>query len=92
MNPKPKPVIEGQGELRILGHSGPVSYRIEGDMARLKRGVGTLRGSLQSDPDVVARAFRAGEGVLVLDLGKELRLVMLGHTAGSDRVFVELRV
>lgn len=92
MKPKPKPVFEGQGELRLLGYSCPVNYRIEGDPTRLKSGVGSLRGSLQSDPGVAERAFRAGDGVLVLDLGKELRLVMLGHTAGSDRVFVELRI
>ncbi len=89
---KPLPVFEGDAQLRISGHESPVSYRIEGDPAGLKSGAARLRGSVQSDPEIAERAFRAGDGVLVLDAGRELRLVMLGHTAGDDRVFVELRV
>lgn len=89
---KPLPVFEGDGQLRFLGHEGAVSYRIEGDPGGLKAGHSCLRGSLETDPAIAERAFRAGEGVLVLEAGRKLRLVMLGHTAGGDRVFVELRV
>jgi hypothetical protein len=89
---KPLPIFEGDGQLRFPGHESAVSYRIEGDPGGLKSGTARLRGSIRSEPAVVEEAFRAGDGVLVLEAGRELRLVMLGHTAGDDRVFVELRV
>lgn len=84
-------MFEGEGKLRFQGHEGGVAYRIEGDPAKLKMGFDRLRGSVQTDPAAAERAFRAGSGLLTLDTGRELRLVMLGHTSGDDRVFVELR-
>lgn len=88
---KPLPVFEGAGQLRFHGHEGGVCYRIEGDPSKLKMGPARLRGSVQTDPAVAEQAFRAGSGLLTLDTGREFRLVMLGHSAGDDRVFVELR-
>jgi hypothetical protein len=89
---KSLPIFAGPGLVRFSGHEGPVQYSIQGDPSRLRRGTGRLRGSLNMNADIAAEAFRAGEGVLVLENGAELRAVMLAHTSGGDDVFIELRV
>jgi len=88
---KKLPLFQGEGHVRFSGHAGPVSYTVEGDPRQLRPGIARLRGALALDSDLAHAAFRAGEGLLRLDDGVELRLVMLGHTAGASEVFVELR-
>jgi len=89
---KSLPIFAGPGLVRFSGHEGPVQYAIQGDPARLRRGTARLRGSLTMAAETAAEAFRAGEGVLVLEDGSELRAVMLAHTAGGGDVFIELRI
>ena len=88
---KKLPVVSGVGSVRFLGHTGAANYAIEGDPTRLRLGVNRLRGSITIDPELALKAFQAGEGVLVLEGGEELRLTMVGHSAGSGEVFVEIR-
>ncbi len=85
------PIVNGVGDLKFPGFNGPVDYAIEGEPARLRPGIARLKGSIRTTPDNALAAFRAGEGVLHLDTGELVRLVMLGHTGGGDRVFVEIR-
>lgn len=82
----------GAGQVRFSGHEGPASYAIEGEAARLRLGTARLRGRLELPAEVAEAAFRAGEGVLTLEDGVQLRIVMLGHTAGGGEVFIEVRV
>ena len=82
----------GTGQVRFSGHEGPAGYAIEGDTARLRLGIARLRGRLELPAEIAAEAFRAGEGVLTLEDGVRLRIVMLGHTAGAAEVFIEARV
>jgi hypothetical protein len=89
---KSLPIFAGPGHVRFPGHEGPVQYAIQGDPARLRPGPARLRGSLSTTAEIAAEAFRAGEGVLTLESGAELRAVMLAHTAGGGEVFVELRI
>lgn len=89
---KKLPLFEGAGHVRFSGHSGPAQYVIEGDPTRLKLGTARLRGSFSVSPELAESAFRAGEGVLMLESGEQLRMTMLGHTAGGTDVFVEVRV
>jgi hypothetical protein len=89
---KIQPTFAGVGHVRFSGHAGPVQYAVEGDPSRLKSGTARLRGSFRTTPDIAAEAFRAGDGVLTLEDGRQLRATMLGHTAGDADVFVELRV
>jgi hypothetical protein len=86
------PTFEGAGQVRFAGHDGPVQYRISGDPSTLRPGHARLRGALSTSAEIAADAFRAGEGVLVLEDGASYRIVMLGHTAGGAEVFVELRI
>jgi hypothetical protein len=88
---KKLPVVSGVGSVRFLGHTGAANYAIEGDPTRLRLGVNRLRGSITIDPELALQAFQAGEGVLVLEGGEEVRLTMLGHSAGGGEVFVEVR-
>lgn len=88
---KKLPVVSGVGSVRFLGHTGAANYAIEGDPTRLRLGVNRLRGFITIDPELALKAFQAGEGVLVLEGGEELRLTMVGHSAGSGEVFVEVR-
>lgn len=86
------PIFEGAGQVRFTGHDGPVQYKISGDPSALRAGHTRLRGALTTTPEIAAEAFRAGEGVLVLEDGSSFRIVMLGHSTGGAEVFVELRV
>ena len=92
MRAKPLPVTAGLGELRIPGFRGPVAWRIDGDPTSLKLGHNRLKGALTTSAQVAREAFRAGEGLLVMETGDRYRLVMVGHSAGADEVFVEVRV
>jgi len=82
----------GAGTLRVQGQSENVHYRVQGDPAALRRGHATLRGAITATVAFAYDAFRSGDGVLTAETGVLYRLRMLGHTAGSDVVFVEFRI
>lgn len=93
--PRPRktlPTTLGEGQLRYRGFSGPVAYEIKGEPASLKMGPTRLRGSLTATPEVAADAFRAGEAELQLDGGDAFRITVLGHSAGSNVAYFEMRV
>jgi hypothetical protein len=82
----------GEGELKFLGFSGPVTWRLDGEPEKLRMGPARLKGALTTTPDVALEAFRAGEGLLTLEGGARYRVTMVGHSDGEDEVFVEVRV
>ena len=86
------PNCTGVADLKFPGFTGLVDYTIAGEPARLRPGIARLKGSIRTTPENALAAFRAGEGMLHLDTGEFLRLVMLGHTDGGDEVFVECRI
>ncbi|WP_296599917.1 hypothetical protein [Phenylobacterium sp.] len=92
MNRKTAPTTAGAGQIRFSGYEGPANYVIEGEPSKLRLGPTRLRGALKVSAEVAQAAFRAGDGALKLDDGRSLRISMIGHTAGSEDVFVELRV
>lgn len=89
---KQLPAHLGAGELRCRGFTGPVDYEIQGDPATLRLGPLRLRGALTATPEVAADAFRAGEAELKLQDGGTFRITLLGHSAGSDVAYFEMRV
>lgn len=92
MQRKKPPTFAGDGHVAFAGRSGAAAYAIEGDPGALRFGAARLRGSIALDPELATLAFKAGEGVLRLADGTPLRIVMVGHTAGSRDVYIELRV
>ena len=89
---KKLPAFPGTGDLKFRGFRGPVDYEILGDPASLRPGPLRLRGSICATPEVAAAAFREGEGELTLETGATFRLQMLGHSAGSDIAYFEMRI
>jgi hypothetical protein len=89
---KQLPVHVGAGELHCRGFTGPVDYEIHGDPSSLRLGPLRLRGSLTATPEAAAEAFRAGEGELKLEGGASFRITLVGHSAGSDTAYFEMRV
>lgn len=89
---KQLPAHLGEGELSFRGFSGPVAYEILGEPSSLRLGPLRLRGSLTATPEVAADAFHAGEGQLKLEGGATFRITMLGHTAGSQTAYFEMRI
>lgn len=92
MRTKVIPTCSGCAELKMAGFKGLVDYTIEGEPARLRSGIARLKGVLHCTPEIALDAFRAGEGIIVLDSGACLRLTMLGHSSGSGEVYVECRI
>jgi hypothetical protein len=82
----------GDGELRVRGFRGPVRYEILGEPSTLRPGPSRLRGSICTTPEVAHQAFRETEGLLTLESGAQFRITMLGHSAGSDVTYFEMRV
>ena len=89
---KKLPAFPGEGELRYRGFRGEVHYEILGEPSSLRAGPARLRGSISATPEVAAEAFREGEGVLTLESGAQFRITMLGHSAGSETAYFEMRV
>lgn len=89
---KKLPACPGDGELRYRGFRGQVHYEILGEPASLRAGPARLRGSISATPEVAEQAFREGEGVLTLESGVQFRITMLGHSAGSETAYFEMRV
>ena len=93
--PRPRkqlPVNQGSGELRLGGFSGSVDYEIQGEPSTLRLGPLRLRGSFTATPEVAAAAFHAGEGELKLEDGRTFRITLLGHSAGSQIAYFEMRI
>ena len=89
---KKVPCIPGEGELRYRGFRGQVRYEIQGEPSTLRPGPSRLRGSLSATPEVAEEVFREGEGLLTVESGAQFRITMLGHSAGSETAYFEMRV
>ena len=89
---KQLPAHLGAGEIHYRGFTGPVDYEIQGDPASLRLGPLRLRGSFTATADIAAEAFRAGEAELKLEDGGAFRVTVVGHSAGSDIAYFEIRV
>jgi hypothetical protein len=89
---KKLPACPGAGELRYRGFRGQVDYEIQGEPSTLRSGPARLRGKINATPEVAEQAFREGEGLLTLESGAQFRLTMLGHSAGSETTYFEMRV
>lgn len=89
---KKLPACPGEGELRYRGFCGEVRYEIQGEPATLRPGPARLRGSISATPEVAEQAFREGDGFLTLQNGSKFRITMLGHSAGSDTAYFEMRI
>lgn len=89
---KKLPACPGDGELRYRGFRGPVHYEIQGEPSTLRPGPARLRGSLSATPEVAEEVFRAGEGLLTLESGAQFRITLLGHSAGSETAYFEMRI
>jgi hypothetical protein len=89
---KQLPAHLGAGELRFRGFSGPVEYEILGDPSSLRLGPLRLRGSFTATPEIAAEAFHAGEAELKLQDGAAFRITLVGHSAGSETAYFEMRV
>ena len=51
-----------------------------------------LRGSFTATPEVAADAFRAGEADLKLEDGTGYRVMIVGHSTGSNVAYFEMRI
>lgn len=89
---KKLPVFAGEGQLRFRGFLGQVAYEITGDPATLRLGPARLRGLFTTTVENAEEAFRAGEGELILEGGQTFRITVIGHTAGSDVSYFEMRI
>jgi hypothetical protein len=89
---KQLPAQLGAGELRYRGFQGQVDYEILGEPSGLRLGPLRLRGSFTATPEIADEAFKAGEAELTLEGGSVFRLTIVGHSAGSNVAYFELRV
>lgn len=80
----------GAGELKFSGYAGEVDYEITGKLKNLAASHSPLRGLLRTVPDTAAALFKAGEGMLKLDDGRNCRIRMLGYSSGSDTAYFEI--
>ena len=79
----------GLGALGLSGEEQSVSFSILfADGQSAKKGG---KGSVSADPELLRRAFRAGECRLTLDDGVVLRVAVIAHTEGGDTAYFELR-
>lgn len=91
-NGRTPPVTSGEGLLTYRGFEGPVAYEVQGSLATLRQGGAALRGNFRADGQTAAEAFRACDGRLQLEDGKIYKVTMVGHTAGSETAYFELRL
>jgi hypothetical protein len=82
-------MMEGTGVLSFRGNTAEVAYAIRGDRLPRRPGTPGLRGSLVTSPETARDLFRAGEGRLQMETGANCRIVMLGHSEGSDTAYFE---
>ena len=81
----------GSGELKYPGFVGQVEYEIVGSLDQLRPGV-SVRAAIMTTAEVAAAAFKELRGHLRLESGKEYRLQVVAHTAGSGTAYAELSV
>jgi hypothetical protein len=86
-----RPPIVGQGAIAFPGFAGPVVYSLSRSPSEIRRGGTGVRGAFQAEPELAGAAFRHGEAVLELEDGSSHRVIMLGHTRGSDTTYFEMR-
>ena len=82
----------GAGQLHFRGATVPVDYEVLGEPSSLRLGPLRLRGSFSATPEIAADAFHAGEAELKLEDGASFRITVVGHTAGSQTAYFEMRV
>ncbi|AVQ04343.1 hypothetical protein B7G68_05870 [Caulobacter segnis] len=89
MTKTPKLPRTGQGALGLAGEEQAVAFSVLfADGQTAKKGG---KGSVMAEPDLLRRAFRAGECRLTLDDGVVLRVAVIAHTEGGDTAYFELR-
>jgi hypothetical protein len=79
----------GNGLLSFLGFAGEVSYELPVKAIASKLMPAGVRGALTLPAETARESFKAGEATLKLDDGKSCRIVMVGHTEGSDRAYFQ---
>ena len=89
-NGRKPPLHSGEGVLCYPGFTGEVTYEVMGNPESLRAGGGSLRGSITASTEQAQGAFRAGQGRLRLQDGKEYRVNLIGYTQGSDTVYFDL--
>ncbi len=77
--------------MKFTGYAGEVNYEITGALKTLASAHNPLRGLLRSEPETCEALFRAGEGTLRLDDGRNCRIKLLGYSSGSDTAYFEIR-
>ena len=89
---KKLPACPGVGDLKFRGFKGQVDYEILGDPTTLRAGPARLRGSFTASPEIAEAAFSEVDGELTLESGTTFRVQMLGHSAGSETAYFEMRI
>jgi hypothetical protein len=89
---KQLPACPGTGELKCRSFRGQVAYEILGEPSSLKPGPARLKGSFSATPEIALQAFRDGDAELTLESGATYRITLLGHSAGSEVAYFEMRV
>jgi hypothetical protein len=89
--PGPDPTT-GVAELHYSGFKGQVAYRIVGDATGLRAQSPPLRGQFTADPADAEAAFHAGEARLLLEDGRDYRIIVLAYSAGDDTAYFEIRL
>lgn len=69
-----------------------MDYQITGPLKTLASAHSPLRGLLRTVPETAEALFRAGEGTLRLDDGRNCRIKLLGYSNGSDTAYFEIRL
>jgi hypothetical protein len=69
-----------------------VDYEITGALKTLASAHNPLRGLLRTTPETAEALFRAGEGTLCLDDGRNCRIKLLGYSNGSDTAYFEIKL
>ena len=83
------PTTTGSGLLKYPGFIGHIDYEIVGTVDDV-RARSVVKASIITTAEVAAEAFRQMRGYLQLPCGREFRLNMVAHTAGSGTAYVEL--
>ena len=79
----------GNGALTVARQDSAVAFSLL--VANGPAGRKSGKGSLTGEPDVLRRAFRAGECRLTLDDGEALNIDVVAHTEGGEVAYFELR-
>lgn len=83
----------GAGELKFSGFPAEtVDYEITGQLKTLANAHNPLRGLVRTDPEKAEALFKAGEGTLRLDDGRNCRIKLLAYSDGSDTAYFEIRL